>query len=67
MLRVFGLFFQRQYMVKFATDGAVLNHSRTAVQATVKIMDVDDQGKPLMESKLPKHLQKEICVCYYIG
>ena len=54
-------------MVKFATDGAVLNYSRTAVQATVKIMDVDDQGKPLMESNLPQHLQKEICVCYYIG
>ena len=53
--------------MKFATDGAVLNHSRTAVQATVKIIDVDDEGKPLRESKLPRHLQKELCVCYYIG
>ena len=54
-------------MIKFATDGAVLNHSHSAVQATVKILDVDDEGKPLRESLLPKYLQKEICVYYYIG
>ena len=54
-------------MVKFATDGAVLNRSRMAVQATVKLIDVDKNGKPLRESKLPKYLQKELCVYYYIG
>ena len=53
--------------MKFATDGAVLNNNKGAVQGTVKIIEADEEGKPLSESNLPTHLQKEICVYYFIG
>ena len=58
---------QAKYILKFCIDGAVLTNSRGAVQATVKIIDVDENGHPLRESNLPDHLQKEICVYYFIG
>ena len=64
---LFALTSQLKYIVKFSTDGAVLNNNRAAVQATVKIIDVDQCGKPLRESNLPAHLQKEICIYYFIG
>ena len=54
-------------MIKFCTDGAILNSTRNAVQATVKIIDVDIDGKPLRYTQLPQHLQKEICVYYFLG
>ena len=61
------IFFQRKYILKFSTDGAQLNNNQTAVQATVKLIDVDEEGKPLTESALPEYLQREICVYYFIG
>ena len=63
----FYLYFKRKYILKFATDGAVLNHNRNAVQATVKIIDVDENWKPHRETTLPEYLQREICVYYFIG
>ena len=54
-------------MVKFSTDGAVLSNKRNAVQGTVKIIDVDDNGRPLQLTQLPEYLQKEITMYYYIG
>ena len=38
-----------------------------AVQGTIKIIDVDEDGRPLPQSMLPQHLQKEITMYYYLG
>ena len=53
--------------MKYSTDGAVLSNKRNAVQGTIKIIDVDDDGRPLPETELPQYLQKEITMYYYLG
>ena len=58
---------QRRYMIKFSTDGAVLSNHRGAVQGTVKLIDVNARGKPIPDSQLAPHLQKEVTVYYYVG
>ena len=54
-------------MIKFSTDGAVLTRKRMGVQGTIKLIDLDPDGKPNLPSTLPDYMQKEICVYYYIG
>ena len=54
-------------MIKFSTDGAVLSNKRNAVQGTIKLIDVNREGKPLPTSQLPEYLQTEICVYLYLG
>ena len=59
--------FQKKYLLKFSTDGAVLTKSAGAVQGTVRVFDVDDNWHPVRESKLPKEFQDEILIYYYVG
>ena len=54
-------------MLKFSIDGSELTQIKGAVQACVRLLDVDDLGKPLTHSNLPLCLQQEICVLHYIG
>ena len=60
---------QRKYILKFSTDGAVLCNKKNGVQGTMRLIEVNDEGKavPGKFSSLPDHLQKEICLYYYIG
>ena len=60
-------FFQRRYILKFWTDGAVLSNRHNAVQGTIKLIDVDKEGKPLPTSQLPDYLQTEICIYFFLG
>ena len=53
--------------MKFSTDGAVLSNKRNAVQGSIKLIDVDDDGRPLTNTNLPEYLQKEITMYYYLG
>ena len=62
-------FFQHKYLLKFSTDGYALTNLHGAVQACIKLMEVDNEWKPLGSntSVLPKQLQSEICVFHYKG
>ena len=55
--------------MKFSTDGAVLCNKKNGVQGTMKLIEVNSDGKaiPAQFSSLPEHLHKEICLYYYIG
>ena len=61
------LFFQRRYILKFATDGAILTNTKNAVQGTIKVIPCDLNGKVAYDENLPAYLDKEIVVYYYIG
>ena len=54
-------------MLKFSIDGCALTQIKGAVQACVKLLDLDANGKPLFRSDLPLRLQQEICILHYIG
>ena len=58
---------QRRYIIKFATDGAVLTNTKNAVQGTIKIIPATVDGKVLIDHDLPTYLDKEFTVYYYIG
>ena len=58
---------QRRYIIKFGTDGAVLNKTRHAVQGSFKLIPCNSQGKPAPVEGYPKYLEKEIILYYYIG
>ena len=58
---------QRKYIVKFATDGAVLTKTKNAVQGTMKLIPCDEHWKVSIESNAYKKLDKEITLYYYIG
>ena len=38
------VFLQRKYLLKFATDGAVLTKTKNAVQGTMKLIPCDDNS-----------------------
>ena len=54
-------------MLKFSIDGSALTQIKGAVQACVRLLDLKENGQPLIRSDLPLHLQQEICVLHYIG
>ena len=58
---------QRRYLLKFATDGAVLTNTKSAVQGSMKLIPTDVNGKVLMDTAMPEYLDKEITLYYYIG
>ena len=58
---------QRRYILKFASDGAVLTHTKNAVQATMKLIPADSTGKVDTSVKLPSYFNNEIILYYYIG
>ena len=64
-----NFWFQRKYILKFSTDGAVLCNKKNGVQGTMKLIEVNSDGKavPAAFSTLPEHMHKEICLYYYIG
>ena len=53
--------------MKFSTDGSALTQVKGAVQSSVRLIDVEKNGKPCIPSNLPMCLQQEICVLIYIG
>ena len=57
----------QRYMLKFSTDGAKLTNNSTGVQGTIKLMDVDHEGRPSLPTRLPERFHREICVFYFIG
>ena len=59
--------FQKRYLLKFATDGAVLTNTKNAVQGTMKLMPSDVNGKVSENDCVPEYLDKEITLYYYIG
>ena len=61
------LTYQRRYILKFATDGAVLTNTKTAVQASMRLIPADVNGKVMMTQNYPDYLDKEITLYYYIG
>ena len=54
-------------MIKISTDGAILTKKKHAVQGTIRIMQVDQNKKPVHKSTLPDRFNKEILLFYYIG
>ena len=60
-------FFQKRYMLKISSDGAVLTKKKHGVQGTLRVLEVDENGRPLMKSNLPARFNKEILLFYYIG
>ena len=56
-------------MLKFATDGYALTNSDGAVQGCIKLMEVDDNWKPIPSkySILAKKFRSEICVFHFKG
>ena len=54
-------------MLKISTDGAILTKKKHGVQGTIRVLQVDDDGKPLLACTLPQRLQKEILLFYYVG
>ena len=56
-----------QYIIKFSTDGAKLTNNDTGVQGTIRILDVDNDGKPLTPTRMPARFHREICIFYFIG
>ena len=56
-----------QYILKFSTDGARLTNNDTGVQGTIRILDVDNDVRPITPSRLPPRFHREICVFYFIG
>ena len=59
--------FQKRYMLKFSTDGSMLTNKRNAVQGAVRVFQVDDEWKPIQKGTLPKYLNQELPVYYYLG
>ena len=59
--------FQKKYILKFATDGAVLTKTKNAVQGTMKLIPADEHGKVWLEADVADYLEKEITLYYYIG
>ena len=59
--------FQRKYIIKFATDGAVLTNTKSAVQGTMKLIPTDENGKISNDTTLVPYMEKEITLYYYIG
>ena len=54
-------------MLKISTDGAVLTKKKHAVQGTLRIIQLDENNKPVRKSTLPERFNKEILLFYYIG
>ena len=57
----------KRYFLKFSTDGARLTNHYTGVQGTIRLLDVDDDGKVIVPSRLPGRFHREVCVFYFIG
>ena len=55
------------YIVKFATDGAVLTKTKNAVQGTMKIIPCDENGRADLTNPSVNKLDNEITLYYYIG
>ena len=53
--------------MKFATDGAVLTNTKSAVQGSMKLIPADEHRKVLLTNDLPEYLDKEVTLYYYIG
>ena len=58
---------QCRYILKFASDGAVITHTKNAVQATMKLIPADKYGKVDRSVTLPGYFEKEVILYYYIG
>ena len=58
---------QRKYILKFATDGAVLTNTKNAVQGVMKLIPSDENGKVIAVDDFPQYMDKEITLYYYIG
>ena len=56
-----------RYIIKFSTDGARLTNNETGVQGTFRLLDVDEDGKPVLPTRLPDRFHREICLFYFIG
>ena len=61
------MFLQRKYILKFATDGAILTKTKNAVQGTMKLIPCDDKGKVMLSHPVYSKLDKEITLYYFIG
>ena len=59
--------FQHKYILKFATDGAILTKTKNAVQGIMKIIPCDSDGRPLVTHHDYDKLDKEITLYYFIG
>ena len=57
----------KRYFLKFSTDGAKLTNSYFGVQGTIRILDIDPDGKVIVPSRLPERFHREICVFYFLG
>ena len=58
---------QPKYILKFATDGAILTKTKNAVQSSMKIIPCDVNGRVLINSNVYQELDKEITLYYFIG
>ena len=59
--------FQKRYILRFATDGAVLSNTKNAVQGAMKLIPANSDGKLLLNDQVPKCYDKEIILYYFIG
>ena len=58
---------QKKYILKFATDGAILTKTKNAVQGTMKIIPCDENWRVLVNHPAYHHLDKEMTLYYFIG
>ena len=60
---------QKRYILKFATDGAVLTNRSTknAVQGSMRLIPANVDGKVDVNCQVPDYLEKEITLYYYLG
>ena len=66
-MEVFTNYSLRKYILKFATDGAVLTKTKNAVQGSMKLIPCDENGRVMVRHELYSFLDKEITLYYYIG
>ena len=66
-MEVFTNYSQRKYILKFATDGAVLTKTKNAVQGSMKLIPCDENGRDMVRHEFYSFLDKEITLYYYIG
>ena len=55
------------YYLKFSTDGAKLTNYYSGVQGTIRLLDVDDDMRVHVPSRLPPRFHRELCVFYFLG
>ena len=61
------IYLQQKYILKFATDGAILTKTKNAVQGCMKLIPCDGHWRVLVDHPAYEKLDKEMTLYYFIG